>query len=248
LVGDGAQTIYRRGFSLRTAGIEVANRSYVMKKNYRNTQEVLRASFGLIEHYEVADVDEDNIARPTEPDFPTRHGEKPIIVKCRSLSEQIDFVASRIDEILETSLMRDVYEGLEPTRVPICVIGMNQPTRERVALALEQRRIMAAELREDSSLSGPTVKISTIESAKGHEFHTVFLVDLVEGTMPRFGTTDEDVPREAARLYVGMTRACERLYLTYTSSEKCRPSRFLFGLQSHCTEMEYANKGLTLID
>ena len=56
------KTIYRRGFSLRTAGIEVATRSYVMKKNYRNTQEVLRASFGLIEHYEVADVHEDNIA------------------------------------------------------------------------------------------------------------------------------------------------------------------------------------------
>ena len=64
-----------------------------------------------------------------------------------------------------------------------------------------------SELREDSSTSGTAVKISTIESAKGHEFHTVFLVDLIEGTMPRFGTSADDVPREAARLYVGMTRA-----------------------------------------
>ena len=87
LVGDGVQTIYRRGFSLRNAGIAVANRSFVMKKNYRNTQEVLCAAFGLIEHYEIADVDEDNIVRPTEPDFPKRHGEKPIILKCRSLTD-----------------------------------------------------------------------------------------------------------------------------------------------------------------
>ena len=107
---------------------------------------------------------------------------------------------------------------------------------------------MAAELREDSSLSGPTVKISTIESAKGHEFHTVFLVDLVEGTMPRHGVSDEDLPREAARLYVGMTRTCESLYLTYTSSDRSRPSRFLVGIQPHCTEMEYANKALTPMD
>ena len=120
----------------------------------------------------------------------------------------MEFVANCVNEILETSLVRDQYEGLsEPTRVPICIIGMNPSAREHIARALEKRRITAAELREDSSLSGPTVKISTIESAKGHEFHTVFLVDLVEGTMPRYGTTDEDLPREAARLYVGMTHS-----------------------------------------
>ena len=49
-------------------------------------------------------------------------------------------------------------------------------------------------------------------------------------------------------LYVAMTRACERLYLTYTSSDRSRPSRFLAGIQAHCTEMEYANKKLTAID
>ncbi|MFN9945069.1 MAG: ATP-dependent helicase, partial [bacterium] len=67
LVGDGAQSIYSRGFTLKDCNISVANRSFVLQKNYRNTREILEAAYGLISSYEFADVDEDNIATPTPP-------------------------------------------------------------------------------------------------------------------------------------------------------------------------------------
>ncbi|MCW5209040.1 ATP-dependent helicase, partial [Desulfobulbus sp. US1] len=52
LVGDGAQTIYNKGFVLKNCGINVSNRSYVLKKNYRNSKEIMLASYSLIEKYE----------------------------------------------------------------------------------------------------------------------------------------------------------------------------------------------------
>ena len=89
LVGNGAQTIYKRGFSLKQCGIALANRSFVLKKNYRNTREILLAAYGLIEKYEFNDVDEENIQKPTAPDFSSRHGEKPLVVKCLSLRTSV---------------------------------------------------------------------------------------------------------------------------------------------------------------
>lgn len=45
LVGDGAVTIYKRGFTLRRSGIDVTSRSFSLRKNYRNTHEILKVVF-----------------------------------------------------------------------------------------------------------------------------------------------------------------------------------------------------------
>jgi superfamily I DNA/RNA helicase len=93
LVGDGAQTIYKRGFTLRSLGIDVTSRSFTLRKNYRNTREILTAAFGLVSEYEFADVDEEDIVRPTEPELAKRHGARPLIVQCSSLMEEASVVA-----------------------------------------------------------------------------------------------------------------------------------------------------------
>jgi DNA helicase-2/ATP-dependent DNA helicase PcrA len=80
------------------------------------------------------------------------------------------------------------------------------------------------------------VQLMTLHSAKGLEFKQVFLVGMEEGLFPSQQSV-EDVGRleEERRLcYVGITRAMQRLYLTYTESRRLygretypRPSRFL---------------------
>jgi len=62
--------------------------------------------------------------------------------------------------------------------------------------------------------------------------------------LPHANVTAEDLPREAARLYVAMTRARDTLYLTYSSNANARPSPFLASVQSNCIEMEYSNNKL----
>ncbi|HUG52857.1 MAG TPA: UvrD-helicase domain-containing protein [Vicinamibacteria bacterium] len=80
------------------------------------------------------------------------------------------------------------------------------------------------------------VTLMTLHSAKGLEFESVFLVGLEEGLSPhtRSLSRPEALEEERRLLYVGMTRAMERLHLSWASSRQVfgqrrlsEPSRFL---------------------
>jgi DNA helicase-2/ATP-dependent DNA helicase PcrA len=83
------------------------------------------------------------------------------------------------------------------------------------------------------------VVLSTIHSAKGLEWDTVFLVGLEDGVLPH--TNCKDLEEERRVAYVGMTRARRQLGLAYSAErygQKARPSPFLFEIggkeQRHC--------------
>ena len=62
----------------------------------------------------------------------------------------------------------------------------------------------------------PPVTISTIHSAKGLEWHSVFIPHAIEGIIPSSKATSSDEVEEERRVfYVGCTRAKENLYITF---------------------------------
>src|SRR5207247_2166259 len=75
----------------------------------------------------------------------------------------------------------------------------------------------------------------TLHSAKGLEFPVVFLTGLEEGVFPhaRSMNDPEEIEEERRLCYVGLTRARERLYLSYAVHRRIHgygvgePSRFL---------------------
>ncbi len=80
------------------------------------------------------------------------------------------------------------------------------------------------------------VQLMTLHSAKGLEFPFVFLVGLEEGLFPSARSLDESNRLEEERrlAYVGITRAREKLTLTYAESRRMHgtelygtPSRFI---------------------
>ncbi|ABV35080.1 DNA helicase II [Shewanella sediminis HAW-EB3] len=80
------------------------------------------------------------------------------------------------------------------------------------------------------------VQLMTLHSAKGLEFPVVFMSGVEEGIFPSQMAMDEgDRLDEERRLcYVGMTRAMEKLYITYAETRRiygrenfARPSRFI---------------------
>ncbi len=107
------------------------------------------------------------------------------------------------------------------------------------------------ETEENESGEPNQVTLSTLHGAKGLEFHTVFLIGVVEGQLPHSRTTDPkvteaaptDVDEERRLFYVGVTRARDRLYISHFKRRLLRgqvtqaaPSRFLEGLPEDATE------------
>ena len=65
-----------------------------------------------------------------------------------------------------------------------------------------------------------TLTLTTMHGSKGLEFNTVFIIDLVDGILPYHkSVTLEEIEEERRLLYVGMTRAKQKLYL-YVPSQK----------------------------
>jgi DNA helicase-2/ATP-dependent DNA helicase PcrA len=95
--------------------------------------------------------------------------------------------------------------------------------------------VLAADRVDDGLLT-----LSTIHSAKGLEWHTVFVIWLVDGRFPSYHNLHdgEEVEEERRLLYVAVTRAKEHLYLSYpidiydrsTGMVLGQPSRFVEGL------------------
>jgi DNA helicase II / ATP-dependent DNA helicase PcrA len=77
------------------------------------------------------------------------------------------------------------------------------------------------------------ITIATLHSAKGLEWPVVFVIGLADGLLPiGYATTPEQIEEERRLLYVGVTRAKDRLRLSWARSGASRvgerrPSRFL---------------------
>ncbi len=97
-------------------------------------------------------------------------------------------------------------------------------------------------LREEEEL----VTLMTLHNAKGLEYDTVFILGCEDGSFPHMRALEEGGEEEERRLcYVGITRARQRLYMTWTRerrlfgrSERNLPSRFIDELPAELTQRE----------
>ena len=88
--------------------------------------------------------------------------------------------------------------------------------------------------------------LSTIHSAKGLEWDTVFIIYALDGRFPSFHAVDDEdeIEEERRLMYVACTRAKEHLFITYpiniydreTGVVLSKPSRFLEGLDENLLE------------
>ena len=89
---------------------------------------------------------------------------------------------------------------------------------------------------DDYDENEQAVTLATVHSVKGLEFKVVFIVGAEENIFPlkRKDSTEEDMEEERRLMYVAVTRAQERLYITsakerfvYGDTKFMQPSRFL---------------------
>lgn len=119
----------------------------------------------------------------------------------------------------------------------------NEENASSLSLFLEE--VALASDTDDIDRDKAAVHLMTLHSVKGLEFPVVFIVGLEEGIMPhsRSMLSQEEMEEERRLMYVGVTRAKEKVYLLFTnqrvifgSSQANPPSRFLDDIPAHLME------------
>ncbi|PIV11250.1 ATP-dependent DNA helicase PcrA [Candidatus Roizmanbacteria bacterium CG_4_10_14_0_2_um_filter_36_35] len=102
---------------------------------------------------------------------------------------------------------------------------------------LEQVALVESEYFEGEKNSNNKngVRLMTLHQAKGLEFPIVFVVGVEDGILPHSRSIDDIYSLEEERrlFYVGITRAKERLYITYTRQ------RFIFGQRNYSVKSRF---------
>ncbi|MGH8801730.1 MAG: 3'-5' exonuclease, partial [Casimicrobiaceae bacterium] len=119
--------------------------------------------------------------------------------------------------------------------VPIADGGMaSDGARDALSAFLAHAALEAGDTQEAEGRAA--LQLMTMHAAKGLEFHTVFVTGLEEGLFPHENSRNEDAGLEEERrlMYVAVTRARRRLYLTLAHTRMLHgqtrynlPSRFI---------------------
>lgn len=209
---DDAQSIYRgknsrngMDFSFASVGVQAQGRTTILRLNYRNTVEVLSVARAFaVELLTARDAIEDGVPI-VAPESAGRHGAFPELIRCESDWQEWDCIIERIRD--EQDQGRELND--------MAIIYRNRAQAVRAERAMTEHGIPYA-----SGLSGrgraslyssiDAIKIVSMHSSKGLEFGLVLIPGL--GEMPKKGEIEAD---EARLLYVAMTRAIDRLVMTY---------------------------------
>ena len=128
----------------------------------------------------------------------------------------------------------------------------NRPLREDVLLSAYLQQITLLTDADNKDEHADTVKMMTIHAAKGLEFSCVFAVGLEEMLFPNAMSinTREELEEERRLFYVVITRAKNRLWITYANTRykfgqvvQNEPSRFISELPEEHIDRSYAGGG-----
>ncbi|GMQ82018.1 MAG: ATP-dependent helicase [Rhodothermia bacterium] len=155
----------------------------------------------------------------------------------RSITKQLERIVAYYEPILKRVHYDDHPKRLQDLEH---FIGIAESFPDRAtllsSLALDPIELTAIDT-EPIQDDEPPLILSTIHSAKGLEFDTVFLIHALDGILPSaYSVDDSDALDEELRLlYVAVTRAAVRLFISYPTLQYRRyegrffasPSRFL---------------------
>ncbi len=205
LLYDDAQSIYSanrsKSFTFRSVGVSAVGRTRILKRNYRNTDEILAAASAFARELllEVR-ADEDGVPL-VSPEPGGRKGRRPSFCELRSVEDEATWIAREVQK----------RHGSGTTWGHIGVFYTAPFVAEAIAAAFERASVPFEWLRDGKSKQWDpgqdSVKIMTAHSSKGLQYEVGIIAGA--GFLPYRSETDD-----AKLMYVAMTRATHELLIT----------------------------------
>ena len=169
----------------------------------------------------------------------------------RELGEGTEEDRERLENIKELATLALKYDNLPDAKENYRGV---ERLLEDAALASDQDSILISEEKKEKK---DTVKLMTVHASKGLEFKYVFITGLEDGLFPHEkqneGATGEDREEERRLFYVALTRAKEKLFLSFAnfrtifgSRQINAPSEFISDIPGVLLEKE-GEKGIKTI-
>ncbi len=213
---DDAQSIYgvkertnkKRAFSFASVGIQAKGRTTILRLNYRNTLEVLSVARIFASELLSGEAADDDGVPLVTPESAGRHGPVPELISTDSADGEARLIAARI--------LDEVNNGHSPSDIGI--VYRKEAWAKNLESHLGRRNLpfrSAIGAGKEALFDGEaSVKLVSMHSSKGLEFRSIYIPGIDQ--MPVSGESEVN---EARLLYVAMTRATERLVMTYQSNQ-----------------------------
>lgn len=200
LLGDTLQQVYsNRGTSMDNIASSLQLQRYFLTYNYRLPKTVAKVAERVsVNKQNLVETSKRNNGKTDFPDFP-----KPVIKKCASREEQMDFIVKQIQKenlddvgilVPNNDDVKEVFEYLNRKNFDVQV-------KITAAIAGDPfGRFRQIDTLDFTNPNNPS--ILTYHSSKGTQFENIFLPFAENGV-------------ERSPFYVGMTRTSRRLFITY---------------------------------
>ncbi len=204
---DPAQDIYGRRRVWKEARIDIVGgkRSKKLKQSYRNTSEILQLAIHFQGYQNYLEPDDDDPETVLAPDKIERHGERPLILKF----DNVHKISERIIHEIQSFKEAGQYSYKEIALILCSPQPQLPPMLARAKIPTTY--LTQSPQRDHFDIDEDSVKCITVESSKGLEWKVVFLLGVEE--MPR---KDREIKHEKNLIYIGITRAQERLFVFHT--------------------------------
>ncbi|MBU0561446.1 MAG: ATP-dependent helicase, partial [Bacteroidetes bacterium] len=177
---------------------------------------------------------------------------KELLEVLSNLKKHFKLPAEKIEYILKyyDPLFKNKYDDFNKRRKDLDILvsiasNYQEPETFLSDMALEPPNESVADIDAEDK-ENEFLTLSTIHSAKGLEWHSVFVIHAVEGFFPSAQSYDsiDGLEEERRLMYVSVTRAKKNLYVCYpmnifdrhTGFTLSKPSRFIAGIGEDLAE------------
>lgn len=206
---DGAQRIYAGKKRWNPPDTTARGRTTVLKRNYRNTNEILDLALACLGDaaQRVADQEQpDDFDVLVQPDQAIRHGVLPQLIECDGMTSEVDAALEHVKLLRSDGIPRDA----------IAILSGSLDFRKHALAHIGPKAALDAQAHKDTvAQAHDVIRIATLQLLKGLEFPHV----VIGGANDIWVEDDEPLEQDRQRrrlLYVAMTRASETLTVTYS--------------------------------